>query len=286
MKALKTLVFAIVLLASPVLFSEPEPQVIIELPGGTFAMGCAINDVHCDPDEGPAGGVSVTVLPFAIDRHETSVEEYKACVKSGHCTPPFDFKRNKYCTYNGPGRDHFPVNCVNWFQAQAYCQWRGGRLPLEAEWEFAARGGSTARYPWGNDDATCAHAIMDDGITVDNTVGETDGCGRDLLWPRGSRPANDFGLYDMQGSVAEWVANRYTANSHNTLYAKGDLNGPEHGRLRVIRGGAWDESAQRQTLSSRWAKIPIGHRSIYGSNGFRCAYDVEQQQIPVDKSRP
>ncbi|MCV6605809.1 MAG: formylglycine-generating enzyme family protein [Porticoccaceae bacterium] len=253
-------------------------QKIVNLPGGSFAMGCSVHDNHCDPDEGPQGGVTVSVGPFAIDRYETSVAEYRACVESGHCQPPFDFKRNKYCTYNGPGQDQFPLNCVNWFQAQAYCQWRGGRLPLEAEWEYAARAGSSARNTWGNSDATCQQVIMDDGVTKAIAGDETDGCGHDLLWPRGSRAANKFGLYDMQGSVAEWVANRYSPRSHQQDYAKGQLSGPENGPLRVIRGGAWDESARRQTLSSRWAKIPTGHRSIYGSNGFRCAYDLNQAE--------
>ncbi|UTW46335.1 formylglycine-generating enzyme family protein [bacterium SCSIO 12696] len=262
-------------LLAPSLVAEVPEQKVINLPGGTFAMGCSANDSGCDPDEGSKGGVLVSVGPFAIDRHETSVAEYRTCVESGHCASTFDFVRNKYCTYDGPGRDQYPLNCVNWFQAQAYCQWRGGRLPLEAEWEYAARAGSSARNVWGDSDATCEQVIMDDGVTRANAGEETDGCGRDLLWPRGSREPNDFGLYDMQGSVAEWVANRYTPNSHQEYYANGQLSGPNSGRLKVIRGGAWDESARRQTLSSRWAKVPTGHRSIYGSNGFRCAYDLK-----------
>ncbi|MGS2723985.1 formylglycine-generating enzyme family protein [Porticoccus sp. GXU_MW_L64] len=272
-------IFFALCLFTPGLWSGAATQHVIHLPGGTFAMGCSANDSGCDPDEGPPGGVMVSVGAFAIDSHETSVAEYRACVASGHCSLPFDFKRNKYCTYNGPGRDHYPLNCVNWFQAQAYCQWRGGRLPLEAEWEYAARAGSSARNLWGDSDATCQQVIMDDGVTRADAGEETDGCGRDLLWPRGSRTANSFGLYDMQGSVAEWVANHYAPNAHQAHYANGQLGEPGNGRLRVIRGGAWDESARRQTLSSRWAKIPEGHRSIYGSNGFRCAYDLPAKQI-------
>ena len=77
----------------------------------------------------------------------------------------------------------------------------------------------------------------------------------------------------MHGSVAEWVYNWYHPDSHQTLYARGIPAGPAQGQRRVIRGGAWDERARALTSSSRWAKIPTGHRSLYGSNGLRCVYE-------------
>lgn len=247
-------------------------QSLIKIPAGDFQMGCSFDDKDCDEDEGPRGGVRVFVDEFFINRHEVSVAEYRHCVMSGHCQTPHTFQRNKYCNYDAPGRDQHPINCINWLQAQNYCLRQGGRLPLEAEWEKAARGGSAARFPWGHADATCQQAIMDDNKTRGSVPGEHDGCGEDRTWPRGSRAANRFGLYDMQGGTAEWVYNWFAQDAIQHLYAKGMLSAPDNGRWRVIRGGAWDEQAWAQTSSNRWAKPPSGHRSLYGSNGFRCVF--------------
>ena len=113
---------------------------------------------------------------------------------------------------------------------------------------------------------------MDDGVTTGSVNDEFDGCGEDRTWARGSRKPNQYGLYDMAGGVAEWVYNWHSETAIADYYSKGKLNKPDTGRLKVIRGGAWDEQAGAQTSSNRWAKIPTGHRSIYGSNGFRCVY--------------
>jgi iron(II)-dependent oxidoreductase len=260
---------ALIVLASAPAAAE-TPARAVEIPAGAFQMGCSSGDRDCQTDEGPPGGVPVSVGAFWIDRYETSVAEYRACVAAGACERPFDHARNAYCNYDAPGRDDFPLNCVDWFQASAFCEWRGARLPTEAEWERAARGGTSTRHPWGNEAATCERAVMDDGIYISPT-GQTDGCGRDRLEPRGSRDPNPYGLYDMQGSVAEWVANWYEPDGIALYYGRGDLTGPATGRRRVLRGGAWDEGPRAQRSSSRWAKVPKGHRSIYGSNGFRCA---------------
>lgn len=247
----------------------------VQVPGGVFLMGCSAEDRRCDADEGPRGGVPVYVDTFKIDVNETSVAEYRACVEDGACERPFDNERNKYCNYDGPGKDNHPLNCVDWTQAVDYCRWKGGRLAYEAEWEKAARAGSNDRYPWGNENADCSRAIMDDGRTTATAGDETDGCGTDHTWERASRAPNALGLFDMHGGVAEWVQNRHAEDSHQRLYAQGDIEGPAEGTRRVIRGGAWDEGFRAQTNSSRWSKIPTGHVTLYGSNGIRCAYDVK-----------
>ncbi len=247
---------------------------MVTISGGEFMMGCSKDDSECDQDEGPKGGVKVTVPSFKIQRHEVSNAEYAECVAAGECQRPFDNKRNKYCGYEAPGRDSFPVNCINWYKAKSYCSWINARLPYEAEWEFAARGNTNTKYPWGGDKVTCDNALMDDE-NVKNSDGEGDGCGKDLLAPRGSKPANALGLFDMHGSVAEWVENWYWEASHAELYAKGKLDAPFDGQYKVLRGGAWDEKERALTSSSRWAKGRSGHRSIYGSNGFRCVQDVD-----------
>ena len=265
------------LLAALVSSAAPAAEVpdnAVMVPAGSFRMGCSPGDDDCKTDEGPAGGVEVMVNAFWIDRHEVSVAEYRQCVAAGDCERPFDHARNPYCNYDASGRDDYPLNCVDWFQAGAYCAWRGGRLPSEAEWEKAARGGTSTRYPWGDEEATCENAVMDDGVYI-SPEGETDGCGRDRLEDRGSRTPNGYDLYDMNGSVAEWVHNWYEADAIENLYANRDLAGPGEGRRRVLRGGAWDEGPEAQRSSNRWAKVPKGHRSIYGSNGFRCAGSME-----------
>ncbi len=243
----------------------------VTVPGGPFLMGCSSGDPACERDEGPAGGTTVTVSTFRIDSHEVTVAEYRACVENGKCTAPLSHAHNQYCNYGAPGRDDHPVNCIDWAQAQTFCATRGGRLPYEAEWEKAARAGSTTRYPWGQE-VSCRQAILDDKRTHGSAGNETDGCGEDRTWPVGSRPANALGLYDMHGNAGEWTANWYAPDGL-ARYAAGDLAGPEQGRQRVVRGGSWDEDPPNLRSSFRNVKPPRQDGAIYGSIGFRCAYD-------------
>ena len=243
----------------------------VTIPAGTFAMGCSLNDKNCEKDEGPPGGIPVSVPAFRIDKYEVSVAEYRVCIKVGICTRPKDHQRNKYCNLDAAGRDNHPINCVDFNQALAYCRWKTGRLPYEAEWEKAARGGTTSRYPWG-EEVSCKNAILDDGVTMGSVKGEPDGCGEDRTWPRGSRPANHFGLYDMHGNAGEWTMNWYAPDAIAALYAKGKLAGPLLGKQRVVRGGSWDENRPNLRSSFRNVKPPLSGKAVYGSIGFRCAY--------------
>ena len=271
---MRTLLLLMLCLFSFNSHSSQQKQILI--PAGKFLMGCSQHDPECDADEGVIGGSQVYVAAFKIDRHETSVEEFRKCVEDGSCDHPFDNQRNQYCNYNAPGRDKHPINCVSWQHAKQYCNWQSGRLLYEAEWEKAARAGvNNQRYPWGNENANCKHAIMDDGQTKTKvSADETDGCGEDRTWPRGSRPGNAFGLYDMNGGIAEWVANWYLPQAIQKLYSQGETHGPGQGQRKVIRGGAWDEQSWALSNSARWAKVPTGHSSLYGSNGIRCGYDL------------
>ncbi len=119
---------------------------------------------------------------------------------------------------------------------------------------------------------SCKNAILDDGVTMGSVAGEPDGCGEDRTWPRGSRAANAFGLFDMQGNAGEWTMNWYAGNALEQ-YAAGNLKGPENGRQRVVRGGSWDENVANLRSSFRNVKPPVSGRAIYGSIGFRCAWD-------------
>lgn len=245
---------------------------MVHIPAGAFRMGCSAGDTLCQNDEGPPGGVQVDVPGFFIDRHEASVAQFRSCVEAGACERPFDYQRTHYCNYGAPGRDDYPVNCVNWNLAHQFCAWRDARLAWEAEWEKAARGGTLTPYWWGSTPADCTRAVMDPG-QPEQADTETDGCWRDLSWPRGRFAPNPFGLYDMIGGTSEWVANWYDKNAYSEHYAHGDLHGPSRGTHKVIKGGAWDEKHAAQRVSNRFSKPVTGNPDLYGSNGIRCAMD-------------
>ncbi|MEA1890130.1 MAG: SUMF1/EgtB/PvdO family nonheme iron enzyme [Pseudomonadota bacterium] len=244
---------------------------MVVIPAGQFMMGCSENDQDCEKDEGPQGGTVVYVPAFKLDRKEVTVEEYKQCMDSGKCTRPKDHARNKYCNVGLAERHNHPANCVDWSEAVSYCQWQGKRLPTEAEWEKAARADSSSRFPWGQE-VSCTNAILDDGKTLASAGDEPDGCGEDRSWPVGSRPANALGLFDMHGNVGEWTSVWYTPKAI-AEYGDGNLNGPEKGKQRVVRGGSWDENKKNLRSSFRNVKPPVSGKSVYGSIGFRCAKD-------------
>lgn len=244
------------------------------VPGATYQFGCSVGDQRCDTDEGPEGGVSVTVKDFWIDRQEVSVAEYQACVEAGICSKPFDYRRTHYCNYAAPGRGSYPQNCINWHQALEYCQWQGARLAYDVEWELAARAGSTAEFPWGTEDVDCSKAVIDP-FAPGKADTETDGCWRDLTWPRNSFEPNKLGIYDMIGGTSEWLMDWYDPDAHREYYAQGVLTGPANGERKVIKGGSWDEKPWAQRVSNRFAKPLTGNPDLYGSNGIRCVVPVE-----------
>ena len=262
----KMTVFSLMFLGAQLSFAER-----VKVPADDFAMGCSVGDPACEADEGPAGGVPVSVPTFFMDIHEVTVADYRACVAEGNCAQPLTNKRNQYCNYDHPERDQHPVNCLDWAQAVAYCTAAGGRLPSEPEWERAARAGSTSRYPWGQQ-VSCAEAILDE-VSPAPSNREPDGCYTDATWPVGSRPPNALGLYDMHGNAGEWTASWYGPDAIATHYARGNMAGPAQGRQRVVRGGSWDENRPNLRSSFRNVKPPRQGDAIYGSIGFRCVAD-------------
>src|SRR5262249_8244601 len=120
---------------------------MVFVPAGEFFMGCNEKvDTECWDDEKP--GRTVNLPAFAIDKTEVTVAEYKKCVDEGRCTRP---DTGSLCTWGKTGREQHPINCVDWNQAKAFCEWAEKRLPTEAEWEYTARAGKTGKYSFGNE---------------------------------------------------------------------------------------------------------------------------------------
>ncbi|HHW97862.1 MAG TPA: SUMF1/EgtB/PvdO family nonheme iron enzyme [Oligoflexales bacterium] len=230
----------------------------VRISGGSFSMGS--NDGDSYGDEEPVH--RVTVPTFEMTKTQVTVEQYKACVNAGACTAP---DTGGSCNWGQSDRGKHPINCVDWHQAQAYAKWAGGRLPSEAEWEYAARsGGRDWKYPWSNEEATCDRAVMDDG--------SGNGCGRgNTTWPVCSKPRGNttHGLCDMAGNVYEWAQDWYH-DSYSGAPTDGSAWEKPTGSIRVRRGGAWPAGARGVRAAFRDSNSP-GIR--IASLGFRLARD-------------
>jgi formylglycine-generating enzyme required for sulfatase activity len=259
------------------------PQGMIAIPGGSFFMG---SDEGL-PFEKPAH--QVTLQPFCIDEFEVTVERYKSCSEAGRCKragttnewatiTEKDHKTfDPLCNIREPEeRAKHPVNCVDWEMAQKFCREQGGRLPTEAEWEFAARGPDGRKYPWGDDDPAadrlnaCGKECMawgqKHGVEEKSMYDADDGFPNTA--PVGSFPkgASRYGVQDVVGNVWEWVADWYGEYGKDE---QTEPKGPESGNDKVIRGGSWNGSyASWVRPTFRYKDAPT--KRSYGI-GFRCA---------------
>ncbi len=228
----------------------------VRIPGGSFNMGSEDGD----SDEMP---VHIVMVPtFEMGKTQVTVDQYRACVDAGACTAP---STSEWCNWGQSDRGKHPINCVDWNQAQAFATWAGGRLPSEAEWEYAARsGGGDCKYPWGDEDATCERAVMNDGSGY--------GCGRDSTWPVCSKLKGNttHGLCDMAGNVWEWVQDWYHY-SYNGAPTDGLAWESPTGSDRVFRGGSWNHGASLVRAAFRDGNSP-GIRN--DDLGFRVARSV------------
>ena len=231
---------------------------LVVVPAGTFRMGDLSGGG--DVDEGPVRTVELP-RPFALARYETTFAEWDACAAAGAC--------RRGVSDIGLGRDRRPVILVTWRDAKDYTDWlsrltgEAYRLPSEAEWEYAARAGSSTRYPWG-DEVGRGHANCEE-------------CGMPWEDPRtapvGSFPANAFGIHDMVGNVYEWIADcgRDTyagAPSDGSAWEAGD--GPC--MWRMMRGGSWC-SLPRASRPANRVKVPDVFHDVHV--GFRIARSLD-----------
>lgn len=206
----------------------PKCPEMVVIPAGTFAMGTSASTAVREPDEGPQVAIRIP-RALAVGRFEVTFAEWDACAAAGGCRHiPGD---------RGWGRGTRPVIHVDWSDAQNYLRWlnqrvlgAGYRLLTEAEWEYAARAGTTAPYVWGD-------AIGQGNANCGNCGSKWD---YRQTAPVGSFAANGFGLHDMQGNVWEWVEDCYRDNLIGQPVDGAAYVTPPC-TLRVLRGGGWKD---------------------------------------------
>jgi formylglycine-generating enzyme required for sulfatase activity len=213
---------------------------------GTFKMGCSPGDDACNDNEKPAHQVTLT-KGFWLGQTEVTVGAYKRYVAASGRTMPAPAWRT-------PAADEaMPVVNVSWDDATAFCDWAGGRLPTEAEWEYAARAG-TAEARYGHIDEIAWHSLISDGKVHEVA----------------QKVPNAWNLYDTLGNVWEWVSDWYDESYYRSSPSQ-DPAGPASGEKRAVRGGSWFQDPTALRESFRGASEP-GKAS--DNTGFRCGGDV------------
>lgn len=268
---------------------------MLRIPGGTFHMGATVAGLTnecsafrdgCRNDWFSASEPihSVLLRSYYIDAHEVTNAAYVEFLnRNGNsCFDQqcVDFGQNEIeqegATFAiDEAQSQHPVTGITWYGAQAFCAWRQGRLPTEAEWEKAAawdgEAAKSQQYPWGDVfdgrlanscDASCdepqANAAFDDGFPA--------------VAPVASFPAgrSAYGLYDMAGNVWEWVSDWYDPGYYQ-ISAEANPTGPQDGKDKVVRGGSWFDTGNFTATAIRFPSAPA---NADGTIGFRCAADL------------
>ncbi len=261
----------------PRLADEEANRVLI--PGGTFWMGAQSKDRSeagydreaFDEREGPVRRVAIRA--FLIGRYPVTVQEFRQFVEKeddGYLNPrrwdPAGWAWREKNDRREPGRwaeqirhPKRPVTYVSWYEADAYCRWAGGRLPTEAEWEFAARGTEGRRYPWSSDDPTDRHANFAGRIGAPTPVG---------IYPLGATPE---GIQDLAGNVWEWCQDwlKVYQKVPRGVEALENPQGPAQGSARVLRGGSWYHAPRDLRAACRSYSRP---EYEYDHVGFRVVW--------------
>lgn len=273
---------------------EPEPEPLVA-PDGTVILPCGEvpQGMACIPggpfirgsDDGPKNArpaQTIWLQTFYMDLHEVTYADYKECQKSKACLRGGPL-------YNDFDRPNQPIVGPSWFAAVRYCEVKGKHLPTESQWEKAARGPDGARYPWGDAEATCELAIIED------ERGRSCGVKKKMEHPEkgrtfeiGSRPPGAYGLYDMAGNAWEWVYDWASPSWEACGKAcqgtdpKGPCGGEGKdtcGRVdkRVVKGGSWYWDASYATGFHRRTHFPHNLNSIeFHHFGFRCSASLEE----------
>lgn len=234
-----------------------EPSDMVKVTAGEFTLGTD----HRLPDEGPS---HKRYLPsFYIDVFEVTNLQYQRFIQEKNHRSPAHFRNRSH----PEGRADHPVNFVSWFDAKAYCEWAGKRLPSNAEWEKAARGTDQRTYPWG-DTFSIDHANTSMLWKTIKQEGDTTPVG---AFPKGASP---YGVHDMSGNVWEWTSSKYERYPGNDTPAETYLS-----NYRTLKGGSWWDCSFYQCGIS----APVFNRSFFSPKmrnetiGFRCAKDAKEK---------
>jgi len=248
----------------------------VSIPAGEFMMGCSDGDLECSDAEKPAHGVRIT-RGFWMGQTSVTVAAWKK-FRAAKGKPALPVKDNFGRSLNeAGGDDSLPAVGVTWDEAHEFCEWSGGRLPTEAEWEYAARAGASApRY--GNLDDIAWFGGNSGNSPIDTSS----------LWasdrqhyaqrlyangngphPVGRKKANAWHLYDTLGNVWSWVADWYSDGAYQQS-AAADPQGPFSGTMRALRGGSWFFNPRSIRVSNRFKYAP--NLRVF-EFGCRCARD-------------
>jgi len=227
-----------------------DSSTLIYIPGGEFVMGSDAFSVERPPHR-------VRVSAFWMARTEVTNAQYRQFVEETKHRP------SEFATDDLHNGDDQPVVGVSWDDAMAYCRWAGGRLPSEAEWEFAARGSDGREYPWGDEEPKKGRAVY--GLIFGKggkaeAVGTTPG------------DVSPFGVLDMAGNVIEWCSDWYGPYPNDSAKPLVNPTGPPQGNRRIMRGGCWTYQAQSLRATERWLVVP---QQRVRHSGFRLALDFK-----------
>lgn len=220
----------------------------VRIPAGEFSMG----DPTADEDARVVHRVSVS--GFWLGKYEVTVEQYGRFLKGSGRREPNHWTNARLTKLKQP------VIGVSYEDAVEYCRWAGGRLPTEAEWEYAARGNDGRRYPWGNSppDPSRAAFHLDVGFGATQLVGTAE------------MGAGPFGAMDQAGNVFEWCSDWYASDAY-AHHARENPRGPAEGEFRVIRGGGWLSLPDAVAVWAREKFPPLGRSTMIG---FRVVRDL------------
>jgi len=233
---------------------ESGQSEMVKIPAGEFIMG----EDYFKKAVGPKHKVFLEA--YEIDRFDVTNQKYREFVGATGRTPPKHWI-NKRVLLNK--KDH-PVTFVSWFDAEAYCEWKGKRLPTEMEWEKAARGTDGRVFPWGND------FVRENANVYMLGIGDTTPVGQ---FEKGKSP---YGVYDMAGNVFQWTSDWFKPYPNNQ-----HLDNPNYGEThKVLRGGSFYDCSYYKCGPSFQAfnRIALSPKTISVSIGFRCAKSISNHQ--------
>jgi formylglycine-generating enzyme required for sulfatase activity len=223
------------------------------VPAGSFQRGDGSTDT---PKK------TITVDAVYVDATEVTNKQYRECVDKSVCTAPTKTDVGTITGYYSDSKyDNFPVVNITWKQAVAYCQWKGKRLPTEAEWEKAGRGLTGYLYPWGNESPDCNRANLS---TCPDPAPKEVG-----IFPNGNSP---YGIQNMAGNVREWVLDYFDKSYYKDGTETDNPKGPSQGQDRVIKGSSFKTTGANAYKISRRDQAKDGASAE--DLGFRCAISV------------